>query len=171
MDYAVYAHGIILHGELYADARKSSVMCIVAPGNFVRNSQIPKKGFLWTIFLRCYTECTAALSFQILTVTVLAAILLISTVFCGIKLKNTEKLMLLASLLSWGAMFLSPHYPDRATFGTMCLMITVIMSRASLTVKQKKEALGPLFLGSMIIWVKGMYDLTEFLAICFGWIT
>ena len=147
-----------------------SVMCIIAPGNFVRSSQIPKKGALWTLFLRCYSECCAAFKFQLYAVLTLSAILIISTVFCGIKLKNSEKLLLLATLMSWGAMILSPHYPDRATFGTMCLMICVIISRSALVIKEKKEAYLPLYLGFIIIWLKGMFDLGEFLSVVLGWI-
>ncbi len=158
----------MIEGSIFSLA--GSVMCIIAPGNFVRSSQIPKKGTLWTLFLRCYSECEAAFRFQILTVLVLAAVLIISTVFCGIKLKIPEKLLLLAALLSWGAMFLSPHYPDRATFGTMCLMISVIISRSSLIIMQKKEASLPLYLGFIIIWLKGLFDLGEYFAISIGWI-
>ena len=67
-------------------------------------------------------------------------------------------------------MILSPHYPDRATFGTMCLMICVIISRGALMIEKKKEALWPLYLGAVLIWLKGMYDLLEFIAIYLGWI-
>jgi hypothetical protein len=81
-----------------------------------------------------------------------------------------EVLLLLGALMSWGAMILSPHYPDRATFGTMCLMICVIISRSMLIIEKKKEALWPLYLGATIIWLKGMYDLGEFIAITWGWI-
>ena len=147
-----------------------SVMCIIAPGNFVRNATIPKRGVLWNTFLRCYYEMTAAFRFQIITLVLLASILIISITFCGIKLSNQEKILLLGALLSWGAMILSPHYPDRATFGTMCLIIVVIISRSILVVRQKKEAALPLFLGMLIIWGAGMYNLGEFLAISLGWI-
>ncbi|MBP1585624.1 MAG: hypothetical protein ILP17_08035 [Lachnospiraceae bacterium] len=147
-----------------------SVMCIAAPGNFVRNATIPERGTLWKLFLRCYSEMTAVFRFQIITVLTLVSILVISTFFCGIKLTAREKILLLCALLSWGAMFLSPHYPDRATFGTMCLMIVVIISRSVFVIRQKREALIPLSLWMLIIWGAGMYDLTEFLAMSAGWI-
>ena len=36
--------------------------------------------------------------------------------------------------------------------------------------EKKKEALWPLYLGAVLIWLKGMYDLLEFIAIDLGWI-
>lgn len=147
------------------------VLCIAAPGNFVRVQSINNEyGVLWNIFLRCYAECKALFSFQMLTLLTLAAVLVISISIMGIKLKKVEVLLLLGALMSWGAMILSPHYPDRATFGTMCLMICVIISRSMLIIEKKKEALWPLYLGATIIWLKGMYDLGEFIAITWGWI-
>ena len=147
------------------------IMCIAAPGNFVRVAATPNEyGVLWTIFLRCYTEFKALFVYQILTVITLAAVLIISIGILGIKLKKAEIILLISALLSWGAMILSPHYPDRATFGTMCLMITVIISRGILIVQKKKEALWPLYLGAILIWLKGMYDIGEFIAIYLGWI-
>ena len=155
-------------GSLFSLA--GSTMCIIAPGNFVRTATIPERGVLWNTFLRCYYELTAAFRFQIITLVMLASILIISITFCGIKLSDQEKILLLGALLSWGAMILSPHYPDRATFGTMCLMIVVIISRSILVVRQKKDAELPLFLAMLIVWGAGMYNLGEFLAMSLGWI-
>jgi len=147
------------------------IMCIAAPGNFVRAAEANNEyGILWNLFLRCYSECKALFSFQMLTLLTLAAVLIISIPILGIKLKKAEIILLTGALLSWGAMILSPHYPDRATFGTMCLMICVIISRGALMIEKKKEALWPLYLGAVLIWLKGMYDLLEFIAIYLGWI-
>lgn len=147
-----------------------SALCIAAPGNMVRSAQIAERGTLWKIFLRCYSQCTALFRYQILTLTVLAAVMIISISVYRIKLKASEKLLLMGALLSWGAMFLSPHYPDRATFGTMCFVISVIISRSLLITEKNKEAAKPLYLGFLIIWAKGMYDLAEFVSIALGWI-
>ena len=147
------------------------IMCIAAPGNFVRVSSITNDyGTLWKFFLRCYSECKALFSFQMLTVTVLASVLIMGVGIMGIKLKKAEIILLVSALLSWGAMILSPHYPDRATFGTMCLMICVIVSRSMLMIEKKKEALWPLYLGAVLIWLKGMYDIGEFIAMSLGWV-
>ena len=148
-----------------------SIMCIAAPGNFVRSGENYQDiGTLWKTFLRFYYESTAVFKHQILTVTVLAFVLIMSIWGLGIALTVSEKMLLLGALLSWGAMILSPHYPDRATFGTMCLIICVVISRASLMIRQKKEVALPLFLGSLVIWLKGLYDLCDFLANVYYWI-
>ena len=147
------------------------ILCIAAPGNFVRAAEAENEyGIIWKIFLRSYGECKALFSFQILTLLTLAAVMIISITFLGIKLRKTEIILLVAALLSWGAMILSPHYPDRATFGTMCLMISVIVSRSAFIIEKKKEALWPLYLGAVLIWLKGMYEIGEFIAIYLGWI-
>ena len=147
------------------------ILCIAAPGNFVRAAEAENEyGIIWKIFLRSYGECKALFSFQLLTLLSLAAVMIISITFLGIKLRKTEIILLVAALLSWGAMILSPHYPDRATFGTMCLMISVIVSRSAFIIEKKKEALWPLYLGAVLIWLKGMYEIGEFIAIYLGWI-
>ena len=147
------------------------VFCIAAPGNFVRSATANDDiGVLWKIFLRCYYECKALFVYQYLTVLTLAAVLIISIGLFEIKLKKAEVILLVSALLSWGAMILSPHYPDRATFGTMCLMICVIISRSALIIEKKKEALWPLYLGAILIWLKGMYEIGDFLANYMGWI-
>ena len=48
-------------------------------------------------------------------------------VFKG-KLSNSQLLLIVGMVLSYGAMVLSPHYPDRATFGTMVLGLAVVCS-------------------------------------------
>ena len=81
-----------------------------------------------------------------------------------------NKLLLFCALLSWGAMVLSPHYPDRATFGTMVLIICVVLSLARDILKERKD-LSPWLWGvTLLIWLRGMYYLGEFLALSWGWI-
>ena len=78
--------------------------------------------------------------------------------------------MLFCALLSWGAMILSPHYPDRATFGTMVLLICVILSLTGRILEKQKELLGAVLGAGLLIWLRGMFFLGEFLAISWGWI-
>ena len=49
-------------------------------------------------------------------------------------------------------------------------MICVIISRSALIIEKKKEALWPLYLGAILIWLKGMYEIGDFLANYMGWI-
>ena len=78
--------------------------------------------------------------------------------------------MLVCALLSWGAMILSPHYPDRASFGTMVLLICVILRLGAMAAEERKDMSVPLFAGAVFIWLRGMYYLGEYLAITWGWI-
>ena len=81
-----------------------------------------------------------------------------------------NELLLICALLSWGAFFLSPHYPDRASFGTMMLCICVIISLAKKILSKNADLIWPLWGGAVFIWLRGMYFCAEHLAITWGWI-
>lgn len=102
-----------------------TILMITAPGNFVRSGETGEEAYslLWRMYLRCYAEAKGVMEylFPALLLTVFALI-----VCKGILKENLGRntvLLLLGALLSWGAMILSPHYPDRAAFGTMVLLI------------------------------------------------
>lgn len=145
-----------------------SMLCILAPGNFVRSAQSEEAqlGLLWRLFLRCYAESKGALDFLFPTLLVLFFLCIIH----GPKLGIRNKLLLFTALLSWGAFLLSPHYPDRASFGTMILCVCVILSLAKKTVMRDCRFALPLWGLSVFIWLRGMYFCGEFLAITWGWI-
>lgn len=149
-----------------------SVLMIAAPGNFVRSAEVPSAGYgaLWQLFLRCYAESEALLEYLFPTVLVLLAVLFVGKAVMGIAVGRRNLLLLLCALLSWGAMLLSPHYPDRATFGTMLLLICVILSMAGKIAEKRKELTGVLWTCSLLIWLRGMFFCGEFLAMCWGWI-
>ncbi len=148
-----------------------SVMCIAAPGNFVRSSQAPDSeyGLLWKLFLRGYGESKALLEFLYPTILILILMLILAKVM-GITVGRVNWLLLLGALLSWGAMVLSPHYPDRATFGTMAFIICVMISLGKKIVGARKDLWLPLMGGAAFVWLAGMYRLGEFMAITWGWI-
>ena len=149
-----------------------SIMVIVAPGNFVRSSQAPDReyGFLWRLFMRCYAEGKATMEYLFPTLLVLAAVLLVGKCALKIPIGRQNIYLLLLALLSWGAMVLSPHYPDRASFGTMVFLICVIISMTGKILEKRKDLLWPMWAGSVLIWLRGMYMCGEFLAMCWGWI-
>ena len=103
---------------------------------------------------------------------------LLLTVFALIVCKGILKenlgrntvLLLLGALLSWGAMILSPHYPDRAAFGTMVLLICAILSMAGKIADRQKENVWMFYGCAVLIWLRGMYFLVEYLGLCWGWI-
>lgn len=149
-----------------------SVLLILAPGNFVRSAEAASNeyGFLWNLFLRCYSEAQAAVVFLFPVLLVLLGTLTISRGVLKLPVSEGNRLLLLCALLSWGAMVLSPHYPDRATFGTMVLLICVIISLIRDILAARKDLRFYVCGGSLLIWLRGMYYLGEFLALSWGWI-
>jgi len=148
-----------------------SVLVIAAPGNFVRSEQAGNEyGMLWNIFLRCYHESKAALEYLFPSILLLAVVLVIGKGILNITIGIRNNLLMLGALLSWGAMILSPHYPDRASFGTMILISCVILSMMQ-KIGQKERKYQWLTMGiACIIWIHGMFPLGEYMAILWGWI-
>lgn len=145
-----------------------SALCILAPGNFVRSAQSGEEQFgsLWRLFLRCYGESKGALEYLFPVLLVLFFLWILH----GKNPGRRNELLLFTALLSWGAFLLSPHYPDRASFGTMILCICVILSLAKKTLAKRRDLAWALWGVAAFIWLRGMYFCGEFLAITWGWI-
>lgn len=105
-----------------------SILMIVAPGNFVRTAAIEKKGLVATISERLFSMLQAGVDFLFPSVTLVIITLLIYIVCLKGKLEPVQWAFLALTALSYGAMILSPHYPDRATFGTMVACIVLLIS-------------------------------------------
>lgn len=151
-----------------------SALMILAPGNSVRSAEIPSNeyGVLWQAFLRMYSVCRGAWEYLFPAILVTAALVWVNVCILGNRLRRREALLLAGALLSWGAMALSPHYPDRAAFGTMCLLLCVAASQAGDILRTKRSRACTMALAGIgvFIWMRGMYFLGEFLAISWGWI-
>ena len=63
-----------------------------------------------------------------LSLIVLAGALIAYNAVTNKKISEGNAFLLFAALLSYGAMIASPHYPDRAAFGTCVLIETVSVS-------------------------------------------
>lgn len=149
-----------------------SVLLIAAPGNFVRSGEVgdSQYGLLWRCYLRMYAESRALLEYLFPVLLVLGLVLVVGKCALKISLGRRNAILLFTALMSWGAMILSPHYPDRAAFGTMILLICVILSMAGKIVKERQDLSLPLFCGAVLVWLRGMYFCGEFLGISWGWI-
>jgi hypothetical protein len=149
-----------------------SIMVIAAPGNFVRSAEVEENqyGFLWRCFLRGYAESRGICEYLFLPLLLLMAVIITAVCVLRLDIGRRNKLLLLTALLSWGAMVLSPHYPDRASFGTMVLCICVIISCMRKIIEKRSDMLMPLCAVTLLIWLRGMYYMGEFLAISWGWI-
>ena len=148
-----------------------SVMMIIAPGNFVRSAQTwDDKGLLWKFYLRCYSEAKGAMEYLFPTLLILTLMLILARGVEGVRIGRRNGLLLFCALLSWGAMILSPHYPDRAAFGTMTLLICVIVSLAGRILEKRQELKWPFWFGILLVWLKGMYFCCEHIGLSWGWI-
>ena len=148
-----------------------SILVILAPGNFVRSAEIDNnKGLLWRVFLRCYAESKAFMEYLSPTLLVIAFVIVLYIGVCGLKLTKAHIVYLLGALISWGAMILSPHYPDRATFGTMVFLICGIISMTQGIVKERPKLGIWLTAAGSVIWLRGMFFLLEYSCRIWGWI-
>lgn len=151
-----------------------SVLMITAPGNYVRNIEaadaVAGKGTLWRAFLRGFSV-TNGLFFYLLDATVLLLILIFIYCFVlGMKLRRTDYFMLFMAVLSWGAMVLSPHYPDRAAFGTMVLTLIPIMHLISGIWNKREGNELPGLTVSLFVWLGGMFPLCTYICQMLGWL-
>ena len=104
-----------------------SVLVVIAPGNFSRSSTIEKTDLLTTLWERFYSMLRAGCDFLFPVCIALVLVILIKVVCLKQKLEKHQLVLLVCCILSYGAMVLSPHYPDRATFGTMVFGIVLFI--------------------------------------------
>lgn len=148
-----------------------SIMMIAAPGNYVRSAQtVSDKGWLWQLYLRCYSEAMGVMDFLFPTLLMLAFMLIFAKYTVGVQIGRRNRLLLFCAFLSWAAMILSPHYPDRAAFGTMTLLICVILSLAGRVLQKRSDLAWPFWWAVVLVWLRGMYFCCEHLGILWGWI-
>ena len=146
---------------------------IAAPGNFVRSEETSEdaRGLLWNLFLRFYSEAKGAFEYLFPALLLTVVLLVICVGILREKIGKENLLLLAGALLSWGAMVLSPHYPDRAAFGTMVLLICVILSLTGRVVDRQKENAWMYYGCGVLVWLRGMYFFMEFIGLMKGWIT
>lgn len=149
-----------------------SVLVVAAPGNFVRVEEAlgqETRGELWQAFLRCYAECSnlfQALYYLVILVVLLA---IIAKIFLQIEFGRKNWLLLLGALLSWGAMIMSPVYPVRATFGTMVLLVCIVISLLKKMMVQNIKS-RYLVMGVVgLAWFRAMFLIGQYLANTWGW--
>ena len=149
-------------------------LCILAPGNFVRvidaASTDASKSLLWRAFIRCYETTNGLLYYLAIPLVILA---LLAFVYIGVlkkKLPTTQIMFICMSIVSWGAMILSPHYPDRASFGSMTFMLIPIVYMLAGIIKESK--IKPIYsmLLCTLIWLIGIFRPIAYICQQSGWI-
>lgn len=149
-----------------------SVLMILAPGNSVRSSEIAsyQYGTLWQVFLRCYYESKAAFEYMFAVILLLLVLVAVCKGVMQIPLGKTTICLIAGGILSWGAMVLSPHYPDRATFGTMVFFSCACLSLMKKICMERERLYKYFTIVILFIWLGGMFYQGENLAIVWGWI-
>lgn len=136
-----------------------SVMMILAPGNFVRDAAIEKKG-LWESIGERITGMLCATGEYLFPVLLLLAVAFLLRMCCVKEpLKPFQWGLFAVVILAHGAMILSPHYPDRATFGTMITAITLMISFLGEITEQRRDILPYIMTGMGCMWIYALYDL------------
>ena len=151
-----------------------SCLVILAPGNFVRKveaaEQVAGKGLLWRLFLRGFSEANGLFYYLLPGAVLLVILLFVYGYVLGRKLRKTDVAFLVMAVLSWGAMVLSPHYPDRASFGTMVFLLVPILHMLAELGRERRMSEIPEFLMALFIWLGGMFPLCTYICQTYGWI-
>ncbi len=118
-----------------------SAFCIVAPGNFIRKTDSADDLAL-TLPDRLLQMLKGAGDYMFPSLIVLAGALIAYKTVMNKKISLGNAVLLFAALLSYGAMIASPHYPDRAAYGTCVLIETVSVSLLGEAFNRKQSAAG-----------------------------
>lgn len=152
-----------------------SALCILAPGNSVRvveaASTDTSKSFLWRAFIRCYETTNGLLYYLAIPLLVLGILTFVYVGILGKKIELTQILFTCMAIVSWGAMILSPHYPDRASFGSMIfLLIPIINILGEITQNKQGEQNTYNTLLCLLIWLIGIFRPIVYICQQLGWI-
>lgn len=152
-----------------------SALCILAPGNSVRvieaASTDTSKSLLWRAFIRCYETTNGLLYYLAIPLMTLGILAFIYVAVLGKKIELTQILFICMAIVSWGAMILSPHYPDRASFGSMVfLLIPIINILGEITQNKQGEQNTYNTLLCLLIWLIGIFRPIVYICQQLGWI-
>ena len=118
-----------------------SAFCIMAPGNFIRKTDSADDLAL-TLPDRLLQMLKGAGDYMFPSLVVLAGAFIAYKTVKNKKISLGNAVLLFAALLSYGAMIASPHYPDRAAYGTCVLIETVSVSLLDEAFGRKQSAAG-----------------------------
>ncbi len=144
--------------------------CILAPGNFVRESTVSEHGIIWTIYLRCYYLFNGYARYLGVACLATVAMYIIARLMLRSKIGIEMTLFIVGAVLSWGAFVLSPHYPARSAYGTIILLIVAIVAMALKVIKKVPDSFKYFMIGSFFIWLRGMFFVAERIGFQLEWI-
>lgn len=136
-----------------------SVILILAPGNFVRKTHVEEISLWETLYDRFFSMLAGGMSYLFPSLLCLILFLFIY-LKVGNKLEPYQITLMLTAILAYGAMILSPTFPNRAAFGLMVLCIILILS--FIEGIEQKNAGYKKYISVFVIcmWLIGMFTLT-----------
>lgn len=114
-----------------------SIFVVAAPGNFVRVDALEKKALGEVLYDRFCSMLHAGGEFLFPAAVLVTGVWLLWAICLKGKLRPAQWMLAVVAFLSYGAMVLSPHYPDRAAFGTMTMCIVFGLSVLRDILKEK----------------------------------
>ncbi len=135
-----------------------SILVIVAPGNFIRSSNIAPMPLGELLYERFFMMLMAGMSFLFPTLICLT-IFLFLYLQTGNRLLPYQIILFITAVLAYGAMILSPTFPARATFGIMSLCIVLIISFIKAILTNKPQYKSGILIYSLCLWLLGIYNL------------
>lgn len=135
-----------------------SVLVVVAPGNFVRSALVEEYSFGMNIYQKGLMMLKAGAGF-LFPVVVFLLISLLLYLKAGKHLEVYQVILLITTVLAYGAMVLSPTFPNRACFGILVLCITLIISFLSGVYEADKKSIHYLGVMALCFCVRTVYVL------------
>lgn len=135
-----------------------SVLLILAPGNFIRNTHVEEMTLLETLYDRFDMMLMAGMSFLFPSI-LFTLIFLFLYYKTGNRLQPYQIIIILTAVLAYGGMALSPTFPNRAAFGIMGLCIALVCSFIKGILDKDKRYLKYIFLFAIFSWVFGVYTI------------
>lgn len=145
-----------------------SVLLIAAPGNFIRAKQAIDAydtRIYRQILNRIFWVSRAVFDYMFPILLILVFLIFIYVFVLRKKLETADGILLVAAALSVGAMILSPHYPDRATFGTLTLIAAESVRVLAAILRERKDLRFPVIGIISVFWLASMYDLANWVIV------
>lgn len=138
-----------------------SLLVILAPGNFSRASTIESSGLGEVLYRQFQSMLTATASYLFPVLAITLVVWFVYRFFCMERLDSYQICLVIVAVLAHGAMAISPHYPDRATFGIM--VVCVLLTLSMLVKIRRKFSKAGVWIGltALALWLRSIYLMFE----------
>ena len=138
-----------------------SLLVILAPGNFSRASTIESSGLGEVLYRQFQSMLTATASYLFPVLAITLVVWFVYRVYCLERLDASQLSLVIVAVLAHGAMAISPHYPDRATFGIM--VVCVLLTLSMLVKIRRKFSKAGVWIGLTVLalWLRSIYLMFE----------